>query len=63
MIARIATGEIEDTTDDPTNAHQSRGIEKGSGARAAKVMPEPAAQIARIAPAGGPDTIPVSLAR
>jgi hypothetical protein len=31
MVGRIATGEIEDTTDDPTKAHHNRGGKKRGG--------------------------------
>jgi hypothetical protein len=51
LIGKIATGEIEDTADDPTKAHHSRGGKKGGAARAAKLTPEQRAEIARKAAA------------
>jgi hypothetical protein len=51
MVGRIATGEIEDTTDDPTKAHHSRGGKKGGAARAAKLTPEQRSEIAKKAAA------------
>lgn len=35
LIAKIATGEVEDTTADPSKAHHSAGGKKGGAARAA----------------------------
>jgi len=32
MVGRIATGEVEDTGDDPTKAYHSRGGKKGGAA-------------------------------
>lgn len=51
MIGKIATGEIEDTTADPSKAHHSAGGKKGGAARAAKLTPEERSEIARKAAA------------
>lgn len=48
MVARIATGEINDDRDDVTNAAAALGS-KGGKARAAKMSPERRAEIARLA--------------
>ena len=50
MVARIATGEIEDTPDGKDKAAQSLG-KKGGAARAASMTPERRAEIARTAAA------------
>ena len=47
MVAKIATGEIEETTDDPSKAHHSRGGKIGGAARAAKLTPEQRSEIAK----------------
>jgi hypothetical protein len=47
MVGRIATGEIEDTTADPSKAHHSAGGKKGGAARAAKLTPEQRSEIAK----------------
>ena len=51
LVGRIATGEVEDTQDDPTKTHHSRGGKKGGAARASKLSPERRAEIARAAAA------------
>jgi hypothetical protein len=51
MVAKIATGEVEDTTADPANAHKSRGGKRGGAARAAKLSPEQRSEIAQVAAA------------
>jgi len=47
MVGKIATGEIEDTRDDPAKAHQRAGAFKGGEARAAKLSAEERSEIAR----------------
>lgn len=47
MVARIATGEVEEATD--TREGQRKGGHKGGMARAAKLTPEQRAEIARTA--------------
>jgi len=47
MVARIATGEVEDNATAPHKAHHSRGGKKGGAARAAKLAPDERAAIAR----------------
>lgn len=49
LIARIATGEVEDTTAQPTKASRSAGAKKGGAARSAKLTPEQRSEIARMA--------------
>lgn len=49
MVGKIATGEIEDTTDDPAKAHHSAGGKRGGAARAAKLTPEQRTEAASIA--------------
>jgi hypothetical protein len=51
LVGKIATGEVEDTRDDPSKEHHSRGGKKGGAARAAKLTPEQRAEIARKAAA------------
>jgi len=51
MVGRIATGEVEDTGNDPTKAHHSRGGKKGGAARAAALTPEQRSEIAKKAAA------------
>ncbi len=50
-VARIATGEIEETTDDGKNKAAVELGRKGGKARAAKMTPERRAEIARKAAA------------
>ena len=47
MVAKIATGEVEDNATAPDKAHHSRGGKKGGAARAAKLSPSERAEIAR----------------
>lgn len=47
LIAKIATGEVEDTTADPSKAHHSAGGKKGGAARAAALTPEQRTEIAK----------------
>ena len=49
MVARIATGEVEDNPTALKKAHQSRGGKKGGASRALKLSPEQRADIARVA--------------
>ena len=49
MVAKIATGEIEEASPSPSTAHKSRGGQKGGAARAASLTPEQRADIARVA--------------
>lgn len=49
MVGRIATGEIEDTRDDPTKEHHRRGGLSGGKARAAALTPEQRSEIAQVA--------------
>lgn len=51
LVGRIATGEVEDTTADPSKAHHSAGGKKGGAARAAKLTPEERSAIAKNAAA------------
>lgn len=51
MVAKIATGEIEDTTAAPPTDHHSRGGKIGGAARAAKLTREQRAEIAKKAAA------------
>lgn len=51
MVARIATGEIEDNATAPDKAHHSAGGKKGGAARAASMTPEERAAVARKAAA------------
>ena len=51
MVARIATGEVEDNPTSPDKAHHSRGGKKGGAARAATLTPERRSEIARKAAA------------
>jgi phage gp16-like protein len=50
MIGKIATGEVEDTRDDLSNAAAEMG-RKGGKARAASMTPERRAEIAKAAAA------------
>lgn len=47
MVGRIATGEIEDTTADPSKTHHSAAGKKGGPARAAALTPEQRSEIAK----------------
>jgi hypothetical protein len=51
MVAKIATGEVEETTADPSKAHHSAGGKKGGAARAAALTPEQRSEIAKKAAA------------
>lgn len=46
MVAKIATGEIEDDAD-PSKDHHREGGKKGGAARAAKLTPEERSEIAK----------------
>lgn len=46
MVAKIATGEIEDNAD-PSKDHHREGGKKGGAARAAALTPEKRAEIAK----------------
>lgn len=50
MVAKIATGEVEDDAD-PTKDHHREGGKKGGAARAAALTPEERSEIARKAAA------------
>jgi len=47
MVARIATGEVEDNATVPDKAHHSRGGKRGGAARAAALTPEQRSEIAK----------------
>jgi hypothetical protein len=47
MVAKIATGEVEDNATPDDKAHHSRGGKVGGAARAAKLTPEERSEIAR----------------
>ena len=47
MVARIATGDIEDNATAPDKAHRSRGGKKGGAARAAALSSAERSEIAR----------------
>lgn len=51
MVAKIATGEIEDNATPPDKAHHRAGGKKGGVARAASMTPERRAEIAKQAAA------------
>jgi hypothetical protein len=51
MVAKIATGEVEDNATSPDKAHHSRGGKVGGAARASSLSPERRAEIARAAAA------------
>ncbi len=51
LIAKIATGEVEETTDAAPADYHRRGGEKGGAARAAKLTPEERSAIAKKAAA------------
>jgi hypothetical protein len=46
MVAKIATGEVEDNATAADKAHHSRGGVKGGAARAAKLTPGQRSEIA-----------------
>lgn len=48
MVAKIATGEVEDTTD-AAASYQSKGGKRGGVARANKLTPEQRSEIAALA--------------
>lgn len=48
-VMRIATGEIDEASLDPTKLHHSEGGKKGAAARAANLTPLQRAEIARVA--------------
>lgn len=50
MVAKIATGEVEDDADE-TKAHHREGGKRGGAARAAVLTPEERSEIARKAAA------------
>ena len=47
MVARIATGEIEDTARDPSKQYARKGGLRGGAARAAKLSREKRTEIAK----------------
>ena len=47
-VAKIATGEVEDSADE-TKTHHRRGGQKGGASRAAKLSPERRREIAQVA--------------
>jgi hypothetical protein len=51
MVAKIATGEIEDNATPADKAHHSRGGKKGGAARAAKLTAAERSEIAKKAAA------------
>lgn len=51
MVAKIATGEIDDNATPADKAHHSRGGKKGGAARAAALTPEQRSEIAKKAAA------------
>jgi hypothetical protein len=51
MVAKIATGEIEDNPTAPDKTHHSRGGKKGGAARAAALTPEQRSEIVKKAAA------------
>ena len=51
MVARIATGEVEDNATAADKAHHSRGGKAGGAARASSLSPERRAEIAKAAAA------------
>ena len=51
MVARIATGEVEDNPTAPDKVHHSAGGKKGGAARAAALTPEQRSEIAKKAAA------------
>lgn len=51
LVGRIATGEAEDTRDDPSKEHHRRGGKTGGKARANALTPEQRSEIAKRAAA------------
>jgi hypothetical protein len=51
MVAKIATGEVEDNATPADKAHHSRGGKKGGAARAAALTPAQRSEIAKKAAA------------
>lgn len=51
MVAKIATGEVEDNATSADKAHHSAGGKKGGPARAAALTPEQRSEIAKKAAA------------
>lgn len=51
MVARIATGEVEDNATAPDKTHHSLGGKRGGAARAAALTPEQRSEIAKKAAA------------
>lgn len=51
MVAKIATGEVEETPADSASQHHSRGGKNGGAARAAALTPEQRSEIAQAAAA------------
>ncbi len=51
MVAKIATGEVEDNPKAPDPTYHSRGGKKGGAARAAKLSPAERSEIAKKAAA------------
>ena len=49
MVAKIATGEVEDNGTAADKAHHARGGKKGGAARADKLSPRERSEIARMA--------------
>ena len=49
LVAKIATGEVEDTREEPTKPHHRAGGLKGGPARAASLTAEQRAEIGRVA--------------
>lgn len=51
LVGRIATGEVEDTSDAPAPDRHSESGKKGGAARAAKLTPQQRSEIAKKAAA------------
>jgi hypothetical protein len=49
MVAKIATGEVEDNATPADKVHHSAGGKKGGAARAERLTPEERSRIARLA--------------
>jgi hypothetical protein len=47
MVAKIATGEVEDNATPADKAHHSRGGKKGAATRAERLTPKERSEIAR----------------
>jgi hypothetical protein len=60
MVAKIATGEVEDNPTAPDKAHHSAGGKKGGASRAAKLTNEERAAIAKKAAAARWSTLKVT---